>query len=157
MFAKGQNKKNTHWCQLFTGSQQQVVRFSRRFHAPTHLSVFFFNLKKDSINKIRPRVSHVKLIRELTGVLRSPSVRHCWRALLLLSAGSSPRAAALRRRDAVSWRCESDKRIPAEAPTGAEATLAKWNKAVNETRAHTRRTHAHTHTGRSDSWASHSS
>lgn len=88
------------------------------------LSVFF-NLKKTSNNRIRLRVSHVKLIRELIGVLRSPSVRHCWRALLLLSAGSSSRAAVLRRRDAVSWRCESDKRIPAEAPTGAGATLGK--------------------------------
>lgn len=52
-------------------------------------------------------------------------MHHCWRAFAPLSPGSSSRVAVLRWRDAVSWRCESDKRIPAETPTGAEETLGK--------------------------------
>lgn len=45
-----------------------------------------------------------------------------------------PRTAALKPRDAVSWCCESDKRIPAETPRGTGETL-KMKQA-----------HTHTHT-----------
>lgn len=37
----------------------------------------------------------------------------------------SPLTLVLKQRDAVSWGCESDKRIPAETPKGDEETVRK--------------------------------
>lgn len=48
---------------------------------------------------------------------------------------SCPRTAALKPRDAVSWCCESDKRIPAETPRGAGETL-KMKQGSQNTHTH---------------------
>lgn len=60
--------------------------------------------------------------------------------------GLSPHTLVLKQRDAISWRCASDKRIPAEAPTGDEERVRKWNKQVNETHAHIRNPTVRLHT-----------
>lgn len=97
------------------------------------LSLNLNRKKNNNKEERKPRISQVKLksaIRQRARRgSRSPFVPHCWRAF----APSSPRLVFLRGGvktrggggDAVSWRRESDKRIPAETHTGAEETLGK--------------------------------
>lgn len=55
----------------------------------------------------------------------------------------SPHTLVLKQRDAVSWCCGSDKRIPAETPKGVEETVRKWKKKkASQWDAHT---HTHIH------------
>lgn len=86
------------------------------------------------LKRLNIKLKHVTRRGQIASAEADPRVGNPYLYLRL----SPPHTLVLKQRDAVSWGCGSDKRIPAETPKGVEETLRKRNKPVNETHAHSR-------------------